>query len=79
MAEQHFVDVYPDAFLHRDRFGRVFMDMCETETEHLVDPVLSNGERACCRHFITDPLNQFVGKKINLKVTIEIEEVGDDG
>lgn len=78
MASQLLDDEYPDAFLHRDRFGRLFMDMCETETQHLVNPVLSNGERAACRNFPTDVLEPYVGKKIRLRVVFEVEVV-DDG
>lgn len=55
-------------YLSRDTFGRVYIDTCATNEQHLLN-------RHGCRKYIEDLVpEKFVGKKVFLAVTVYVED-----
>lgn len=64
-----------EGYIGQDCFGRVFFDRCESEHQHLADPVKEPGaERPGCRHYLDDMVpKDAIGKRARVKVSIRIE------
>ncbi len=61
-------------YLGRDTFGRIYLDTCRTNEEHLKNHV-EGKERPGCRKYIEDMFSDgFVGKKVFLAVAVYIED-----
>lgn len=41
-------------YFRKDQFGRLFIDRCESDEQHLANPVYEGGERPGCRKYIDD-------------------------
>ena len=60
-------------YLRRDGFGRLYIDSCASDSEHMAKPPELGEERRRCRKYIEDLVPaSFHNKKIQLQVDIGI-------
>jgi hypothetical protein len=59
--------------VHRDVFGRVYFDECETDEQHLTKPA-EDGVRTHCRLYLDRVVEELVGKRGNVVVHIVFQE-----
>jgi hypothetical protein len=57
-------------YVRRDSFGRVFVDKCATDKEHLTKTPQPGQERTKCRWYVEDLLNSLVDKKGYMSIEI---------
>ena len=61
-------------YLGRDDFGRVYLDTCKTNEEHLKNPV-EGKERPGCRKYVEDMIpNHLLGKRVLAVIDVFIVE-----
>jgi len=59
--------------IRNDHFGRLVVDQCESDNEHLRAPG-DGGERQTCRNLVEDAFLPFVGKCGRLTITVTLLE-----
>lgn len=60
-------------YLRRDQFGRLFIDECQTDEEHLTLPLPEGQERRTCRDYIDDIIpEEYVGKQVEFCLDFRI-------
>jgi hypothetical protein len=57
-----------------DHFGRIVLDDCPTDHDHLVDPKAVGEGRPTCRKLLENSFREIVGKNGTLVVTISFYE-----
>jgi hypothetical protein len=65
-----------EGYIRKDTFGRVYIDTCPTDEEHLTSPPPEGQERHTCRKYLDDILlipNSNLGKRVRLRYEIHIE------
>lgn len=55
--------------VRQDSFGRIVLDECESDLEHLQAPAVAGEERQKCRHLLEDEFRSLVGRKGALFLT----------
>lgn len=61
--------------IRRDVFGRIVIDECESDSQHLTRPLKpTETERQLCRHLIEEAFQDLVGKKGTLVLNITFKE-----
>lgn len=64
---------FESVYLHRDTFGRLFLDKCSTEEQHLLTTFVADGDdRPRCRTYFDSSkvFGEFVGKKGTFEITV---------
>ncbi len=64
-----------DGYIRKDPFGRVYVDQCPTDEEHLTSHPPDNHERHQCRKYLDDiglP-QESIGKRVKMSLEILIE------
>lgn len=64
-----------EGYLRRDQFGRVFIDTCQSDEEHLTSAQPEGQERHTCRKYLADlfPVSDNVpGKRVKISYEIHI-------
>jgi hypothetical protein len=62
-------------YIRTDVFGRLFIDACETDEEHLTNPRVEPGlERPGCRKYFSDLVvpEEMLGKKVYVTYEVHI-------
>lgn len=61
-------------YVRRDGYGRLLIDACATDLEHLVKEAQVGEERRTCRKYIEDLFPaSFDGKRVEVKIEISME------
>jgi hypothetical protein len=61
-------------FLRETRTGRIVVDLCPSDAEHIVAPTPEGSDRRTCRTDLLDLIpREWLGKKYRVKVIVEIE------
>lgn len=70
--------IFLDVNVRRDNFGRIVLDECTSDGEHLRDDgkfdEFNESGRQQCRQLLEESFAAFVGKRGHLRVKIEFEE-----
>jgi hypothetical protein len=66
-------------YIRKDMFGRVFIDTCRTDEEHLIAPLPAGQERRTCRKYLDDILLAIPpkGEPASPRFDIDIEFLED--
>jgi hypothetical protein len=69
---------FPGYYLRHDSFGRVVIDICPSDQEHLQNPSILSYERSMCRFLLEDLVPaDLLGKKGTWTITVDFEEEED--
>lgn len=61
-------------YLRKDSFGRLYIDACPTDSEHITKKPEPGQERLRCRRYIEDLFSEsFDGRKIQLQLDINMK------
>lgn len=58
------------AYVHQDHVGRIHLDSCATDHEHITKPLQEGEERRNCREYIEELLEPYVGKRGRFSISI---------
>lgn len=63
-----------DGYIRKDTFGRIFIDECPTDQEHMLAPVKDGTDRRACRKYLDDILlpEEMFNRKVRLVYDIRI-------
>lgn len=63
-----------EGYLRKDQFGRVFIDTCQSDEEHLTSPLPPGQERRTCRKYLSDifPVPNDQTKRVKISYEIHI-------
>lgn len=67
--------VETEGYIRRDPFGRIYVDECPTDEEHLISRPPNNQERHRCRKYLDDTTlpEAYLGKRVKLSLEVLIE------
>ena len=63
-------------YLRKDQFGRVIIDTCKTDEDHLLVALPEGQERRVCREYLDDIMmipETYLGKRVYITYDIRIE------
>jgi hypothetical protein len=63
-----------EGYLRKDRFGRVYIDTCASEEEHLTHPLPPGQERRTCRKYLDEifPIPKDLSQQVKISYEIHI-------
>lgn len=67
--------VETEGYIRIDPFGRIYVDQCPTDEEHLTSRPPNNLERHRCRKYLGEVAlpEEFIGKRVKVSLEILIE------
>lgn len=64
-----------EGYLRKDQFGRVYIDTCPSDEDHLTSSPPAGQERHTCRHYLDQILlvpEENLGKRVKIRYDIHI-------